>query len=262
MRVEVMTTQIFITKNVDAAAEIHDISLQHYGESTFNKAISGNLKIPSPAEEASSISAACNEGLPDCEGKALDEQLIQRLLAFASLVTHVKKLSASGAPNVWQLAVGEAERRAAERAMVDNMKETNVSVLALSQLGAGISAGDSLLIHGVRLIAEKQKPHCSHAVTVHTDLRNAYKQAWRRTIIQRHIDCSPLHPVIPALMASLSTDAFLHASVGLEVSFDKMHAYNADMDSTRREAPAEIEWPELDYHHGIRVLNVPFGSQG
>eukprot|EP00873_Tetraselmis_striata_P022140 jgi/Tetstr1/442404/TSEL_030530.t1 len=48
----------------------------------------------------------------------------------------------------------------------------------------------------------------------------------------------------------------IKASVGLEVSFDKMHAYNADMDSTRREATAEIEWPELDYHyHGIRVLN-------
>eukprot|EP00873_Tetraselmis_striata_P022141 jgi/Tetstr1/442405/TSEL_030531.t1 len=70
-----MTTRVFITKNVDAAAEIHDISLQHYGESTFNKAISGNLKIPSPAEAASSISAACNEGLPDCEGKALDEHV-------------------------------------------------------------------------------------------------------------------------------------------------------------------------------------------
>eukprot|EP00873_Tetraselmis_striata_P029574 jgi/Tetstr1/449838/TSEL_036901.t1 len=75
MGVEMMATQIFITKNVDAAAEIHDILLQQYGESTYNNAISGNLKIPSPAEEAISIAAACNEGLRDCEGKALDEQL-------------------------------------------------------------------------------------------------------------------------------------------------------------------------------------------
>eukprot|EP00873_Tetraselmis_striata_P020844 jgi/Tetstr1/441108/TSEL_029376.t1 len=151
----------------------------------------------------------------------------------------------------------------------------------------------------------------------------------------RHIDCSPLHPVIPALLASLSTDSYLvvddrsaplrsedgvqqgaplattsfcvaihpevqqcdttlegndgaarfnaddgilvglpehvwpalhafrtsiKASVGLEVRFDKMQAYNADMEAARREAPADIEWPELDGHHGIAVLNVPLGS--
>eukprot|EP00873_Tetraselmis_striata_P038349 jgi/Tetstr1/458613/TSEL_045016.t1 len=39
-----------------------------------------------------------------------------------------------------------------------------------------------------------------------------------------------------------------------------MHAYNADMEAARREAPADIEWPELDGHHGIPVLNVPVGS--
>eukprot|EP00873_Tetraselmis_striata_P027240 jgi/Tetstr1/447504/TSEL_034885.t1 len=199
-------------------------------------------------------------------------------------------------------------------------------------LGVGIPAGDSVLIHGVRLIAEKLGPR---AVIVHTDLRNAYNEAWRRTIIQRHIDCSPLHPVIPALLASLSTDSYLvvddrsaplrsedgvqqgaplattsfcvaihpevqqcdstlevndgaarfnaddgflvglpvhvspalhafrtsiKASVGLEVRFDKMQAYSANMEAARREAPAEIEWPELDGHHGIAVLNVPLGS--
>eukprot|EP00873_Tetraselmis_striata_P046317 jgi/Tetstr1/466581/TSEL_000989.t1 len=106
------------------------------------------------------------------------------------------------------LQVGEAERRAAERAIVvlDNMKEAYVSGLAPSQLGVGIPAGDSMLIHGVRLIAEKLGPR---AVIVHTDLRNAYNDAWRRTIIQRHIECFPLHHVILALLASLSTDSYL-----------------------------------------------------
>eukprot|EP00873_Tetraselmis_striata_P006919 jgi/Tetstr1/427183/TSEL_017371.t1 len=32
------------------------------------------------------------------------------------------------------------------------------------------------------------------------------------------------------------------------------------MEAARREAPADIEWPELDGHHGIAVLNVPLGS--
>eukprot|EP00873_Tetraselmis_striata_P026215 jgi/Tetstr1/446479/TSEL_003602.t1 len=221
-----------------------------------------------------------------------------RLFASARLVAPVKKLGEGRAPD----------------------------------LGVGIPAGDFVLIHGVRLIAEKLGPR---AVIVHTDLRNAYNDAWRRTIIQRHIDCSPLHPVIPALLASLSTDSYLvvddrsaplrsedgvqhgaplattsfcvaihpevqqcyttlevndgaarfnaddgilvglpehvwpalhafrtsiKASVGLEVRFDKMQAYSADMEAARREAPADIEWPELDGHHGIAVLNVPLGS--
>eukprot|EP00873_Tetraselmis_striata_P016689 jgi/Tetstr1/436953/TSEL_025725.t1 len=39
-----------------------------------------------------------------------------------------------------------------------------------------------------------------------------------------------------------------------------MQAYNADMEAARREAPADIERPELDGHHGIAVFNVPLGS--
>eukprot|EP00873_Tetraselmis_striata_P007948 jgi/Tetstr1/428212/TSEL_018253.t1 len=63
--------------------------------------------------------------------------------------------------------------------------------------------------------------------------------------------------VWPALHAFRTS---IEASVGFEVRFDKMQAYNADMDAARREAPADIEWPELDGHHGIAVLNVPLGS--
>eukprot|EP00873_Tetraselmis_striata_P003939 jgi/Tetstr1/424203/TSEL_014809.t1 len=211
------------------------------------------------------------------------------LFASARLVAPVKKLGESGAPDVRPVAVGEAERRATELAVVDNIKEAYVSVLAPSQLGFGVSAGDSMLIHGVRLIVEKLGPR---AVIVHTDLRNAYNEALCRAIIQCHIDCSPLHPVIPALIASLSTDSYLvvddrsaplrsedgvqkgaplattslcvvthpETSVGLEMRFDKMQADNAGMKAARREAPADIEWPEPDDHHGIPVLNVSLGG--
>eukprot|EP00873_Tetraselmis_striata_P006345 jgi/Tetstr1/426609/TSEL_016886.t1 len=68
--------EVFIAKNVDVAAEIQDKLLQQYGVSTFNNDISGNLKNSSFAEEAISIAVACNEGLLDCEGKALSDQLI------------------------------------------------------------------------------------------------------------------------------------------------------------------------------------------
>eukprot|EP00873_Tetraselmis_striata_P035163 jgi/Tetstr1/455427/TSEL_042259.t1 len=79
-------------------------------------------------------------------------------------------LGEGGAPDVRHAAVGEAERRAAERAVVDKMKEAYASVFAPSQLGVGFSAGNSMLIHGVRLIAENLGPR---AVIIHTDLRNA-----------------------------------------------------------------------------------------
>eukprot|EP00873_Tetraselmis_striata_P042365 jgi/Tetstr1/462629/TSEL_007613.t1 len=59
--------------------------------------------------------------------------------------------------------------------------------------------------------------------------------------------------VWPALHAFRTS---IKASVGLEVRLDKMKAYSADMEAALREAPADIEWPELDGHHGITVLNV------
>eukprot|EP00873_Tetraselmis_striata_P012877 jgi/Tetstr1/433141/TSEL_022473.t1 len=65
----------------------------------------------------------------------------------------------------------------------------------------------------------------------------------------------------PALHSLFRTS--IKASVGLEVRFDKMHAYsNAEMEAARREAPADIKWPEPDGHYGIPVLNyvLPLGS--
>eukprot|EP00873_Tetraselmis_striata_P008868 jgi/Tetstr1/429132/TSEL_019094.t1 len=50
-----------------------------------------------------------------------------QLFASARLVAPVKKLGEGRAPDVRHVAVGEAERRAAERAVVDNMKEAYVS---------------------------------------------------------------------------------------------------------------------------------------
>eukprot|EP00873_Tetraselmis_striata_P015283 jgi/Tetstr1/435547/TSEL_024451.t1 len=63
--------------------------------------------------------------------------------------------------------------------------------------------------------------------------------------------------VWPALHAFRTT---IKAPVGLEMRFDKMHACNANMEAARREAPTEIEWPELDDHPGIPALNMPLGS--
>eukprot|EP00873_Tetraselmis_striata_P004758 jgi/Tetstr1/425022/TSEL_015490.t1 len=184
-----------------------------------------------------------------------------------ALVAPVKKLGEGKAPDVRPVAVREAERRAAERPVVDNMKEGYVSVLAPSQLGVGIPAGDSMLIHGVRLIAEKLGPRrtVGHDFLLRRDPE-----------VQQ---CDSTLEVTDGAARFNADDGFWWAfrstfgrlftpsarpsrrpCVGLEVRFDKMHAYSADMEAARREAPADIEWPVLDGHHGIAVLNVPLGS--
>eukprot|EP00873_Tetraselmis_striata_P009911 jgi/Tetstr1/430175/TSEL_020006.t1 len=206
-----------------------------------------------------------------------------RLFASARLVAPVKKLGEGRAPDVRPVAVGEAERRAAERAVVDNMKEAYVSVLAPSQLGVGIPAGDSVLIHGVRLIAEKLGPPSlsTDSYLVVDGVQQGAPLATTSFCVANHPEVQqcdttlevndgaarfnaddeilvglPKH-VWPALHAFRTS---IKASVGLEVRFDKMQAYCADMEAARREAPTDIEWPALDGHHGIAVLNVPLGS--
>eukprot|EP00873_Tetraselmis_striata_P028849 jgi/Tetstr1/449113/TSEL_036325.t1 len=250
------------------------------------------------------------------------------------LVAPVKKLGEGGAPDVRHVAVGEAERRA-----LDNMKEAYVSVLALSQLNVGISARDDyVLIHGVRLIAEKLS---RRAVIVHTELRNAYNESMRHgatpssnatsialvlyTLSSRrswppsprlrfcswtigphlcgrmmayvqygtplattslciaiHYDevqgCDITLEVIDGAARFNADDRFLvglpervwsaiyafstsiKAAVWLQVRVDKMHTYNADMEAAWHEVPPDIEWPELDGHHGFSVLIMLLGS--
>eukprot|EP00873_Tetraselmis_striata_P011962 jgi/Tetstr1/432226/TSEL_021682.t1 len=218
------------------------------------------------------------------------------------------------------------------------MKKAYESVLAPPQLEVEAPQG-TLCSSTVSASSPRSLARVIAPIIVHSDLRNASNEAWRRTIIKRHIYCSPPYPVIPALVASLSTDLFLpvddrsaplrseddvqqgaplataslicvaihpevqacdntweitdgaarfnaddrylvgllehvlpalhafrttsiKASVGLEVRFDKMHACIADMEAAWREAPADIEWPEPDGHHGIPVLNMPLGSPG
>eukprot|EP00873_Tetraselmis_striata_P033511 jgi/Tetstr1/453775/TSEL_040727.t1 len=180
-----------------------------------------------------------------------------RLFALLGFVALVKKVGEGGAPDVRRVAVGKAERRAVERVVGDNMKETYVSaVLAPSQLGVGISAGNSMLIHGIRLIAEKLAPR---AVIVHTDLCNAYNEARRRTIIQRHIDCSLLHHVILATLEVTDHGAArFNAGDGYLVGLTE-HVWPA-LHAFRTSIKASVGLEGL--LHGIPVLNVPLGSPG
>eukprot|EP00873_Tetraselmis_striata_P025597 jgi/Tetstr1/445861/TSEL_033501.t1 len=144
------------------------------------------------------------------------------------------------------LQVGEAERRAAERTVLDNMKEMYVSLLAPSQLGGAPLATTFFC----RVAIHPEVQECDKTVEVtHGAMRfNADDGFWwaNRSTFGR-----PFTPF-----------ARLKASVGLELRFGKMHAYNTDMEAARHEAMADIEWPELDGYPGIPVFNVPLGSPG
>jgi hypothetical protein len=55
MGVEMMSTQVYITKNVDAAAEIQDILTKQYGSNIYNHTFSKTLQIPSELHHARQI---------------------------------------------------------------------------------------------------------------------------------------------------------------------------------------------------------------
>jgi hypothetical protein len=77
MGVEMMSTQVYITKNVDAAAKIQDVLTKRYGINTYDHTFSKTLQIPSELHHARHIATACEEHAPDsdCKGLALDREL-------------------------------------------------------------------------------------------------------------------------------------------------------------------------------------------
>eukprot|EP00873_Tetraselmis_striata_P017496 jgi/Tetstr1/437760/TSEL_026414.t1 len=202
------------------------------------------------------------------------------LFASARLVAPVKKLGESGAPDVRPVAVGEAERRATELAGVDNIKEAYVSVLVPSQLGFGISAGDSMLIHGVRLIVERLGPlvddrsaplrsedgvqkgaplaTTSFCVATHPEVHQCDSTlevtdgAARFNADDGFLLGFPEH-VSPALHASCTS---IKTSVGLEVRFDKMQAHNAHMEAVEAFTAGAVDATVLAAVE--RVLGVSF----
>eukprot|EP00873_Tetraselmis_striata_P021363 jgi/Tetstr1/441627/TSEL_029854.t1 len=167
-----------------------------------------------------------------------------RLFASARLVAHVKKLGEGRAPDVRHVAV------------VDNMKEATLdSYLVVDDRSAplrsedGVQQGAPLATTSFCVAIHPEVQQCDTTLEVNDG-------AARFNADDGFLVGLPEH-VWPALHAFRTS---IKASVGLEVRFDKMQAYIADMEAARREAPADIEWPELDGHHGIAVLNVPLGS--
>jgi hypothetical protein len=79
MGVEIISTQVYITKNVDAAAEIQDILTKQYNNNIYDHTFSKIIQIPSELHHARrQIATTCEEQAPcsDCKGLALDRELV------------------------------------------------------------------------------------------------------------------------------------------------------------------------------------------
>jgi hypothetical protein len=72
-----MSTQVYITKNVDAAVEIQDILTKQYGINIYDHTFFKIFQIPYELHHARQIATSCEEHAPDsdCKGLALDREL-------------------------------------------------------------------------------------------------------------------------------------------------------------------------------------------
>eukprot|EP00873_Tetraselmis_striata_P012057 jgi/Tetstr1/432321/TSEL_021720.t2 len=67
MGVEMMSQQVFIKKNVDAATEVQDILMQAYGPQTYRTTLASSVNIPSELHEARKLAAELEDELPDSD---------------------------------------------------------------------------------------------------------------------------------------------------------------------------------------------------
>eukprot|EP00873_Tetraselmis_striata_P017127 jgi/Tetstr1/437391/TSEL_026075.t2 len=67
MGVEMMSQEVFIKKNFDAATEVQDILMQAYGPQTYITTLASSVNIPSELHEARKLAAALEDELPDSD---------------------------------------------------------------------------------------------------------------------------------------------------------------------------------------------------
>eukprot|EP00873_Tetraselmis_striata_P006443 jgi/Tetstr1/426707/TSEL_016977.t1 len=100
----------------------HPIPNAAYDISVDEAAIAVDMRMPYQVELKHRVAAGPSDMRNYRQGCL--PGLFNRLFASAKLVAYAKKLGSGGAPDVRHVAIiGEAEQRAAERAVVDNMKE-------------------------------------------------------------------------------------------------------------------------------------------
>ena len=131
-----------------------------------------------------------------------------RVFASGRLVAanKVPPTSLDDVPDARPVAIGEADRRVFGRVVMKVLAPAYREVLHPQQLAVGVKAGDTILIHGVRLLMEQLG---DRAVVVHTDLKNAYNEEWRESIFSTLMRRPALRAAVQPFRAAMSTDAFL-----------------------------------------------------
>ena len=112
------------------------------------------------------------------------------------------EVPAGGVPDVRPVAIGEAERRVFDRAvMIDNL-DALVDYLEPLQFMVGVRGGDSKLVHGLRMT---MKAHPDW-VFVQLDLKNAFNEIKREAVLQAFMAVLTLSHLVPFLRAVLAPE--------------------------------------------------------
>jgi len=112
----------------------------------------------------------------------------------------IKEQSATpeGAPDVRPIGISECFLRAIHSSIVTQYKNTFAEHFWPQQVAVGIPGGLSLHIQGIQLTLELHPDW----VVAKLDLRNAYNEVKRRTVIDRLHDAEALRDLVPLAWAT------------------------------------------------------------
>jgi len=122
------------------------------------------------------------------------------LFSSLRMVAPVKAVPADAgmAPDVRPIGIGECLRRAIHKSVIAQMKPSLAEHLWPQQVAIGVAGGLSILIFGVRLVLEVFPGW----VVVKIDLRNAYNEICRASVLQRLAEVPHVRDLVPPMWAN------------------------------------------------------------
>ena len=162
------------------------------------------------------------------------------LVWATSWIAPLAKRPAEGAvvpavPDARPVAIGEADLRAVLSSLIRSRRDEIERDVAPQQLGCGVQAGISILVHGMR-----------HVLTIHPsfvivklDLKNAFNIISRAVMLRRVVQSRALGFLAPFLHLLDGPEALLLVGSLLDDLFADHTAYGMGADDSRRGGSAE-----------------------
>jgi hypothetical protein len=118
------------------------------------------------------------------------------------------------------VAIGECDKRAIGRTLNSLVQAPLVAALVPQQVAVGVKGGISILIFGIRLLAEQR----GDFVIVKIDLKNAFNAVDRASLLRRVHETEGLGPLMPLLHALLAPATDLLVGDGRRLCGDNEQA--------------------------------------